>query len=39
MACPFTIDHSNSVVAAALCSPHLLYSFIWYVLDGIESLA
>ena len=27
--CPFTLAISNNVVAAALCSPHLLYAFIW----------
>jgi len=29
MGCPFTLAISNNVVAAALCSPHLLYAFIW----------
>ena len=27
--CPFTLAISNNVVAAALCSPHLLYAFVW----------
>jgi len=29
---------SNNVVAGALCSPHLLYAFIWYALDAIDWL-
>ena len=31
MSCPFTLAISNNVVAAALCSPHILYAFIWYL--------
>jgi len=35
MPCPFTIEMSNNVVAGALCSPHLLYAFIWYVRNDL----
>jgi methylene-fatty-acyl-phospholipid synthase len=30
MPCPFSVEVSNIVVAAALASPHLVYSFVWF---------